>query len=158
MDRLPEALTSSVPARHAGRPLRSFVIPRLDLGISFQEVWEKHPDFRLTSSRQFSPGDAKIKSWHDGRVERNACVTRRSVLSWRLWNTIRVFVQHPHGADDTAVIEQFRPSIRMRHVMLEPAPPVSEGGAPSRVKRFAPPDIVFSPDFQLAPTLQPPCP
>jgi hypothetical protein len=45
-----------------------FVIPRLDLGIAFQEMRGWHPDFRLKSSRQLSPGDAKIKSWHDGRV------------------------------------------------------------------------------------------
>jgi hypothetical protein len=35
----------------------------------------------LKSSRQPSPGDAKIKSWHDGGVERNARMTRGKVLS-----------------------------------------------------------------------------
>jgi hypothetical protein len=30
----------------------------------------------LKSSRQLSPGDAKIKSWHDGGVEGKANVTR----------------------------------------------------------------------------------
>jgi hypothetical protein len=29
----------------------------------------------LKSSRQLSPGDAKIKSWHDGRVVENVNVT-----------------------------------------------------------------------------------
>ena len=64
----------------------SSVIPRLDLGISFQEMRGWHPDFRLKSSRQRSPGDGKIKSWHDGRVVGNTYVTRRNVLRWRLWN------------------------------------------------------------------------
>ena len=53
-----------------------FVIPRLDLGISFQELSGWHLDFNLKSTRQLSPGDAKIKSWHDGRVEGNAIMTR----------------------------------------------------------------------------------
>ena len=60
---------------------RLSVIPRLDLGISFQEMRGCHPNFRLKSSRQLSPGDAKIKSWHGGRVEENVRVTRRKVLS-----------------------------------------------------------------------------
>jgi hypothetical protein len=48
-------------------------ISGLDLGISFQELSGLHPDFRLKFSRQLSPADAKIKSWHDemGSMHKN---------------------------------------------------------------------------------------
>jgi hypothetical protein len=70
-------------------------MPRLDLGISFQEIRGRLWDFRLKSSRQLLLGDAKIKSWHDGRVERitewegpalpvgpSHSVKSKSALSW----------------------------------------------------------------------------
>src|SRR5689334_3850567 len=44
---------------------------------------------QLKSSRQFSPGDAKIKSWHDGRVEEDASLTLRNAISQRLWDQVR---------------------------------------------------------------------
>ena len=43
----------------------SIVMPRLDLGIS-GVTSAGEPNLRRSRNGVFTPGDAKIKSWHDG--------------------------------------------------------------------------------------------
>jgi hypothetical protein len=44
------------------------VMPRLDLGISRRKVTIPAPESprRVDFTSEMTPGDAKIKSWHDG--------------------------------------------------------------------------------------------